>query len=273
MSVPSSISQLSPTPSLNSPAGSEAIGNNLALYLNAHAAFIAQLSNGSGLNITQAVSMNSFQINNLAAGTASTDAVNKAQLNALLPINTIVMYSGAVSSISTAFGTGWALCNGQNGTPNLMDKFVVGAGSAYAVGAIGGSATTTLSIANLPAHNHTITDNGHAHSVADPGHAHSVYDPGHSHSQINFAAAGQSYFGNGTNNLSMGGGAGAFGFGGTPFGTSSSATGIGIYTAYTGISIYAAGTGITINNTGSGAAVTTLPPYYALCYVMKISNS
>lgn len=47
MSVPTSINQLSTTPSLNSPAGTEPIGNNLAPYLNAAFAFIAQLEVGS----------------------------------------------------------------------------------------------------------------------------------------------------------------------------------------------------------------------------------
>lgn len=43
------------------------------------------------------------------------------------PSGVICMWSGA----TTAIPTGWALCNGSNGTPDLRDKFVVGAGSTY----------------------------------------------------------------------------------------------------------------------------------------------
>ena len=50
------------------------------------------------------------------------------------------MWSGATNNIPS----GWALCDGNNGTPNLQDKFIVGAGSSYAVDATGGSADATL---------------------------------------------------------------------------------------------------------------------------------
>lgn len=62
----------------------------------------------------------------------------------------IVMWSGPVEQIPT----GWALCNGQNGTPDLRDRFIVGAGNSYAVASTGGAATVTLTIAQMPAHSH-----------------------------------------------------------------------------------------------------------------------
>jgi microcystin-dependent protein len=71
--------------------------------------------------------------------------------NGSIPIGGIILWSGATTSIPT----GWSLCNGTNGTPNLQDRFVVGAGSSYAVNATGGSATVTLSTAEIPAHTHT----------------------------------------------------------------------------------------------------------------------
>jgi microcystin-dependent protein len=71
----------------------------------------------------------------------------------------IMLWSGSIASIPS----GWALCNGSSGTPDLRDRFVVGAGSTYAVGATGGSANATL-----VSHTHTAvttaTDSGHAHS-------------------------------------------------------------------------------------------------------------
>lgn len=62
----------------------------------------------------------------------------------------ITMWSGAINNIPT----GWALCDGNNGTPNLTDRFIVGAGSTYTVGAVGGEATHTLTEAELPVHKH-----------------------------------------------------------------------------------------------------------------------
>jgi len=72
-----------------------------------------------------------------------------------IPIGGIIMWSGSVASVPT----GWSICNGANGTPNLVDRFIVGAGSGYAVAATGGSANATL-----VAHTHTISDPGHAHT-------------------------------------------------------------------------------------------------------------
>jgi hypothetical protein len=71
----------------------------------------------------------------------------------------IILWSGSIASIPS----GWALCDGTSGTPDLRDKFIVGAGSTYAVDATGGSADATL-----PTHTHTNT-------VTDPGHFHN-YD-------------------------------------------------------------------------------------------------
>ena len=53
----------------------------------------------------------------------------------------IMMWSGSIASIPS----GWYLCDGTNGTPNLTDRMVVGAGNTYAVDATGGSNTATTS--------------------------------------------------------------------------------------------------------------------------------
>lgn len=68
----------------------------------------------------------------------------------------IMLWSGSVASIPS----GWVLCNGSNGTPDLRNRFVVGAGSTYSVGGTGGSAD-----AIVVSHTHTAT-------VTDPGHQH-----------------------------------------------------------------------------------------------------
>ena len=71
-----------------------------------------------------------------------------------VPVGGIIMWSGATNNIPA----GWALCDGQNGTPNLRDRFVLGAGSTFAVNVMGGLTNVTLATANLPAHEHTIRD-------------------------------------------------------------------------------------------------------------------
>lgn len=63
----------------------------------------------------------------------------------------IVIWSGAIVDIPT----GWILCDGNNGTPDLRNKFIVGAGDTYAVDAVGGSLT----------HDHTWTGDGHSHTI------------------------------------------------------------------------------------------------------------
>ena len=78
-----------------------------------------------------------------------------------IPSGLITMWSGSIGSIPT----GWNLCDGSNGTPNLLDRFIVAAGSSYAVNGTGGATTATLVTANMPAHTHTAT-------VTDPGHTH-----------------------------------------------------------------------------------------------------
>lgn len=70
------------------------------------------------------------------------------------PVGGIIMWSGAIANIPW----GWALCNGANDTPDLRDRFVVGAGSSYAVGATGGEASVTLTVDQIPSHTHPISD-------------------------------------------------------------------------------------------------------------------
>jgi len=80
---------------------------------------------------------------------------------ASVPSGLIAIWSGAVGAIPS----GWYLCNGQNGTPDLRDSFVIGAGNSYAVGATGGSKD-----AIVVSHTHTATSTS---TVTDPGHSHS----------------------------------------------------------------------------------------------------
>ena len=68
------------------------------------------------------------------------------------PSGGIIIWSGA----SGAVPSGWALCDGTKGTPDLRDRFVVGAGSTYAVGAKGGEAAHKLTVSEMPSHFHEL---------------------------------------------------------------------------------------------------------------------
>jgi hypothetical protein len=104
----------------------------------------------------------------------------------VVPAGAILMWSGAQNAIPS----GYVICDGNNGTPDLYNRFIVGAGSSYAVDATGGSSSITLSTSNLPGHTHSTGNhshgvNSHAHSIANHSHnvdAHSHSTPNHSHS-------------------------------------------------------------------------------------------
>jgi hypothetical protein len=77
-----------------------------------------------------------------------------------IPTGMISLWYGSIGSVPL----GWYLCDGTNGTPDLRDRFVVGAGSTYSVAATGGSAN-----AIVVSHTHTATS-----TVTDPGHTHTM---------------------------------------------------------------------------------------------------
>ena len=65
-----------------------------------------------------------------------------------VPSGGIIAWSGSIGSIPT----GYVICNGSNGTPDLRDRFIVGAGNTYSVGNTGGftSAVAGSGGTNLP---------------------------------------------------------------------------------------------------------------------------
>lgn len=193
----------------------------------------------------------------------------------------ITLWSGAINAIPAH----WHICDGTNGTPDLRDKFVVGAGLDYAVGANGGLATYSLTVNQLPAHghavtdpthahavydpqhNHGLTDPGHVHYVNDPGHAHSVYDPGHGHGitdpgHSHTPAGGGNFWANAANSLIAQGSGQASA---NPTGsTTSNATGIGVNAAGSNIGIYASGTGVYLSGAYTGQSIQNHPTNVSL---------
>lgn len=155
---------------------------------------------------------------------------------ALVPVGAILLWSGSVASVPA----GWALCDGTNGTPNLTDRFIVGAGGAYAVGDTGGADSVTLTADQIPAHTHGAGTLATSSAGA------------HQHSQIYYqqtASVGQSA--TGANNA----GAATANY----LSTSTGSAGAHTHTV----------TGST-GSAGSGQAHENRPPYYALAYIMKL---
>ena len=175
----------------------------------------------------------------IAADAVQTDQIQDASVtlakcetsltNALVPINGIIIFSGTSAEIPSSF----ALCDGTNGTPDLRDRFIIGA-SSYSSGwvtNVTGSNTSTggSKDAIVVEHGHTgstDTVGNHSHSYKETSENNQSRDPGG-------AAVNQ---GAGTANT---GGAGAHNH------------------------------TVTVDDAGVSGTNANLPPYYALAYIMR----
>ena len=159
------------------------------------------------------------------------NVVSKKVVSTALPKGVIMLWSGSAASIPD----GWLLCNGVGGTPNLIDTFVIAAGGFYPPGAQGGTANAVV-----VSHKHTATT-----TVTDPGHQHAT-------------SWGESYQ---LGQYGDTGSAGHIGSGQTDFNnydylTSNVPTGVTVTT--------------TLDTAGVSGENMNLPPYYALCYIMRV---
>jgi microcystin-dependent protein len=151
-------------------------------------------------------------------------------LKMLVPKGAIIMWSGS------QVPAGWALCDGNNGTPDLRGRFVLGSGNGNGLtprglGQSGGKETQQLSTRELPAHSH------------------GVYDPGHYHTWSGSRQLAGTDDNNNTSEFSKG--------------DRSTADTVVKNTDQKG-------SNISIYSTGDGQPFDSMPPFYVLSYIMKI---
>jgi len=179
-----------------------------------------------------------------------------------MPIGSIVMWSGAVANIPK----GWRLCDGGGGTPDLRDRFVVGAGRAYQPNARGGADRVTLSAKELPSHTHgsgsmaTASAGAHTHSGSTNTagkHGHDVIRESFYQGTVGKFFAFVPWKNNFPNTVNK-----------EPIpdaGDHAHALNVNSAGAHThGISGATAAT-------GGGQSHENRPPYHALCYIMKVN--
>jgi microcystin-dependent protein len=171
----------------------------------------------------------------------------KAEVSSV-PKGAIIMWSG----LETDLPSGWAICDGTQGTPNLRNRFIVGSGvgSDNPVGSTGGAASMTLSVANMPSHSHgaTASISGNISGTTSEAGAHT-----HPHN-ANICAAGH---------IIQGGSQGT-----TPLYSAATIDSAGAHTHTFSGTI--SGGSVTIAAEGGSQAFSILPPFYSLAFIMKI---
>jgi microcystin-dependent protein len=183
-----------------------------------------------------------------------------ADLNNAFPSGGIILWSGSVASVPA----GWFLCDGTNSTPDLRNRFIVGAGDTYAVAATGGAASVTLAEANLPSHTHSFSgttsgqSNSHTHvgtTNTTGAHAHGILQGASPSGEIPPPDDRANRQGSSINAITRatttdGAHSHTFTTGGASADHSHTVSG-------------------TTGATGGGTAHENRPPYYALAYIMK----
>ena len=123
------------------------------------------------LGVTGATSLSTGSISGIMTAPTAPVGTNTTQIATTafalangVPSGAIMLWSGSIASIPS----GWLLCNGSSGTPDLRDRFIVGAGSAYAVAATGGTADAVV-VSHTHTATTTATDSGHNHASFSNG--------------------------------------------------------------------------------------------------------
>lgn len=153
-----------------------------------------------------------------------------------MPAGIISMWAGEANTVPS----GWAVCDGQNGTIDLRNLFIVGAGDEYALADTGGETSVTLAEENLPSHDHEVGTFATASSGA------------HTHTLLRYTALG----------FDCPGGAGRPSISTNTSTQSSTSSGAHQHGIIGSSSLK-----------GSGEAHENRPPYYALYYIMLVGES
>ena len=189
----------------------------------------------TNLTATNVTATNITAVSNLTVSSGNINLTGSIQQNGvvggIIPIGGIIMWSGNIASIPT----NWSLCNGINGTPDLRDKFIIGASADS-----GGQANTTIT--------GSTTKSGGTKDANTVTHTHTITDPGHFHNT------------RGSRQVQAGGDNSG------PFVTESDWA-ASDYQYKTSANV----TGITIDSAGSSGTNQNLPPYYALAFIMRVS--
>ena len=124
--------------------GNTLLSDNQFTYNASSNTVTAGTFSGSGASLT------SLNASNINSGTLANARLTNSSL---FVTGMIMMWYGSVASIPS----GWVLCDGNNSTPDLRNRFVVGAGTGgnYSPGDTGGANSVTLTVAQIPAHTHT----------------------------------------------------------------------------------------------------------------------
>lgn len=197
------------------------------------------------------------------------------------PKGIIVMWSGTLADIPS----GYALCDGSLGTPDLRDRFILSVNTSENPGATGGASSYTLTVNQLPPHTHTgatsadgahthtgttNSDGAHTHTM---NHGHTINDPGHSHvvaGNNTFSSDGSTFeTDNNTNSQPRNTSTNTTGITINNFNGSTGSAGAHTHTFTTASSGSHTHT-FTTNSTGSGNAIDNRPAYFKLAFIMKL---
>ena len=242
---------------------SGSISGSAGMYIAGNTVVSGSLTSRSNLFVDQATTLSGSvtlnTVNNAASATnydflvRETNGNVAKQVNAApIPVGGIIMWSGTIATIPS----GWSLCNGTNNTPDLRNKFIVGAHSDL-------SGTAKSNIEGASNFNQTGGDISHNHGGNTGNHTlNSSQIPSHYHNYKD------SYYIE-YNNPAVGGG-GAIGgvdyVGPTAYKGSGDSDGDNRYVYYRNMTTNSTG-----GQTGHNHSISTdnhLPPYFALAYIM-----
>jgi hypothetical protein len=186
----------------------------------------------------------------------------------VFPVGGIILWSGSIASIPT----GWKLCDGLNGTPNLRDRFIIGAGTTYGPGNTGGATRFTTSFTGSHTHGATITPSGdHTHTVNVLNHRLTV-DQMPTHNHYDGVASGNA---NASFGVFVGGSAGDMSFGGNdtrhPYTSSTGGNQPHKHDANSEKAGSHSHNGTILSAGDHSHTVDVTPPYYALAYIMRVA--